>query len=415
MRVTLLAALAAMGWAVSPAVMAQSAVPALTLEDAVARSLEASPLLNAKEAAIAASGAGVDQAGVKPNPQIDVEIENFTGSGPYSDFGSTETTVTYRQPLERGGKRRARVALAEADRGIARLERVRSAAEVAFDTQRAWNAMQEAVAMVANGEERLRLAEEMAAIVHRRVKAARDPLAAGLKADNQVADARTGLEQARRTMDAAREALAAQWDEETVGLAIDGSVFFRLSEGPDANGAPDLAVNEAQIERAGRSFDLEKSRARQDPTIGIGIRRFEDGGDVAGVVSLSLPLAFFDRNRGNIDRAMAERQEAQWMLAEAQRKQAAALRSARSAREAARAEAAAIRDDMIPRAIEAARSSRDGYDRGAFAYLDVADTQRAVVDLRSRLVAALRKFHEAQAVIDRLTGRWTMSDAAQEF
>ena len=415
MRVTLLAALAAMGWAVSPPVMAQSVVPALTLEDAVARSLEASPLLNAKEAAIAASGAGVDQAGVKPNPQIDVEIENFTGSGPYSDFGSTETTVTYRQPLERGGKRRARVALAEADRGIARLERARSAAEVAFDTQRAWNAMQEAVAMVANGEERLRLAEEMAAIVHRRVKAARDPLAAGLKADNQVADARTGLEQARRTMDAAREALAAQWDEETVGLAIDGSVFFRLSEGPDANDAPDLAVNEAQIERAGRSFDLEKSRARQDPTIGIGMRRFEDGGDVAGVVSFSLPLAFFDRNRGNINRAMAERQEAQWMLAEAQRKQAAALRSARSAREAARAEAAAIRDDMIPRAIEAARSSRDGYDRGAFAYLDVADTQRTVVDLRSRLVAALRKFHEAQAVIDRLTGRWTMSDAAQEF
>ena len=415
MRVTLLAALAAMGWAVSPPVMSQSVVPALTLEDAVARSLEASPLLNAKEAAIAASGAGVDQAGVRPNPQIEVEIENFTGSGPYSDFGSTETTVTYRQPLERGGKRRARVALAEADRGIARLERVRSAAEVAFDTQRAWNAMQESVAMVANGEERLRLAEEMAAIVHRRVKAARDPLAAGLKADNQVADARTGLEQARRTMDAAREALAAQWGEETVGLAIDGSVFFRLSERPDGNGAPDLAVNEAQIERAGRSFDLEKSRARQDPTIGIGMRRFEDGGDVAGVVSFSLPLAFFDRNRGNIDRAMAERQEAQWMLAEAQRKQAAALRSARSAREAARAEAAAIRDDMIPRAIEAARSSRDGYDRGAFAYLDVADTQRAVVDLRSRLVAALRKFHEAQAVIDRLTGRWTMSDAAQEF
>ncbi len=415
MRVTLLAALAAMGWAVSPPVMAQSVVPALTLEDAVARSLEASPLLNAKEAAIAASSAGVDQAGVRPNPQIDFEIENFTGSGPYSDFGSTETTVTYRQPLERGGKRRARVALAEADRGIARLERARSAAEVALDTQRAWNAVQEAVAMVANGEERLRLTEEMAAIVHRRVKAARDPLAAGLKADNQVADARTGLEQARRTMDATREALAAQWGEETLGLAIDGSVFFRLSEGPDGNGAPDLAVNEAQIERAGRSFELEKSRARQDPTIGIGMRRFEDGGDVAGVVSFSLPLAFFDRNRGNIDRAMAERQEAQWMLAEAQRKQAAALRSARSAREAARAEAIAIRDDMIPRAIEAARSSRDGYDRGAFAYLDVADTQRAVVDLRSRLVVALRKFHEAQAVIDRLTGRWTMSDAAQEF
>jgi cobalt-zinc-cadmium efflux system outer membrane protein len=415
MRVTLLAALAAMGWAVSPPVMAQSASPALTLEDAVARSLEASPLLNARDAAIAASGASIDQAGVRPNPQIEVEIENFTGSGPYSDFGSTETTVTYRQPLERGGKRRARVALAEAERGIARLERVRSAAEVAFETQQAWNAAQVAAALVVHGEERLQLAEEIAAIVHRRVRAARDPLAAGLKADNQVADARAGLDQARRTLDAAREALMAQWAGESSAVAIDGAAFFAMVDGPDGIGAPDLAVSEAQIDRAGKSFELEKARAKQDPTIGIGMRRFEDGGDVAGVVSFSLPLTFFDRNRGNIDRAMAERQEAQWMLAETQRKQAAALRAARSAQAAARAEAAAIRDDMIPRATEAARSSRDGYDRGAFAYLEVADTQRAVIDLQARLIAALKKFHEAQAVIDRLTGRWTKSDAAQEF
>ena len=70
---------------------------------------------------------------------------------------------------------------------------------------------------------------------------------------------------------------------------------------------------------------------------------------------------------------------------------------------------------MIPRAAEAARSARDGYDRGAFSYLEVADTQRALVDLRAREIAALKKFHEAQAVIDRLTGRWTVSSVAGEF
>ena len=112
---------------------------------------------------------------------------------------------------------------------------------------------------------------------------------------------------------------------------------------------------------------------------------------------------------------MAERQEAEWLLAEDQRKHAAALRSARAEQAAARAEAAAIRDDILPRANEAAKSARDGYDRGAFAYLEVADTQRTLVDLRARVVAALKKFHEAQAVIDRLTGRWIESATEQEF
>jgi cobalt-zinc-cadmium efflux system outer membrane protein len=415
MRIPVLAALAAMGWAISPSVAAQSALPTLTLEEAVARSLAASPLLNAKEAAITASGGSVDQAGVRPNPQLEVEVENFTGSGPYSDFGSTETTVTYRQPLERGGKRRARVALAEADRGIARLERVRSAADVAFETQRAWTAVQEAEALVANAQDRLRLAEDMASIVQRRVKAARDPLAAGLKADNQVADARAGLDQARRTLALAREALAAQWGEEAADFTLEGAAFHRMADGPDGGGAPDLAVSEARIERAGKSYELEKVRAKSDPTIGVGLRRFEDGGDVAGVLSFSMPLAFFDRNRGSINRAMAEKQEAQWLLEEERRKRAAGLRAARATQAAAEAEASAIHDDMIPRAFEAAKSARDGYDRGAFSYLEVADTQRALVDLRAREIAALKKFHEAQAVIDRLTGRWSLSDAAQEF
>lgn len=411
MRITVLAAMAAMGWAISPAVAASS----LTLEDAIARSLDASPLLNAGEAAITASGAGIDQARARPNPELEVEVENFTGSGPYSDFGSTETTVTYRQTLERGGKRRARVALAESDRGIARLERRKSAAEVAFETQQAWNAVLEAEAASGNAADRLRLAEDMAAIVQRRVKAARDPLTAGLKADNQVADARAAVVQAGLQLDAAREALAARMGEGAPAIDVDGRAFFLMADRPDGGPAPDLAVSEARIERAGKSFELEKVRTRSDPTIGVGMRRFEDGGDVAGVVSFSMPLAFFDRNRGNIDRAMAERQQAQWLLAEDQRRHAAALRSARAQQASARVEVAAIRDDMLPRAGEAARSARDGYDRGAFAYLEVADTQRALVDLRAREIAALKKFHEAQAVIDRLTGRWTMSAANEEF
>lgn len=414
MRIPVLAALAAMSWAISPPVFSQPA-PVLTLEEAVARSLTISPLLKGRVASIDASGASVDQAGVRPNPIVDLEVENFTGSGPYSDFGSTETAVTYRQPLERGSKRRARVALAEADRSIARLERTRSAAEVAFETQRAWDAVLEAEALKENAAERLRLAEDMAGIVQRRVKAARDPLAAGLKAANQVADALSALDQADLRLQAARIALAAQWGADAAEFHIDSADFARMDEGPDGASAPDLAVSEARIGRAAKSYDMEKTRAKQDPTLGIGVRRFEDGGDVAGIITFSMPLAFFDRNRGNINRAMAERREAEWLFAEDQRKYATALRSARAEQAAARAEAAAIRDDILPRANEAAKSTRDGYDRGAFAYLEVADTQRTLIDLRARLVAALKRFREAQAVIDRLTGRWTESATGQEF
>lgn len=415
MRAIVATLLVALGAGLASSACAEPPSHPLTLEDAISRALSTSPLLNARDAAIAGALASVDQAGVRPNPELTVEIENVTGTGPFSDLGAAETTLTYAQPLERGSKRRARVALAQSDRGIAERERLRATADVAFEVQSAWIDIMAAQAAVADAEAALRQAEDMAAIVQRRVSAARDPLAAGLKADNKVADARGRLDQARRSLAAHRDALAALIGEDGLAVRIDPATFREMPEPMPGGAAPDLSVAEARIDRAERAYRVEKTRARQDPTIGVGLRRFEDGGDVAGLVSFSMPLAFFDRNRGNIDRAMAERQEAEWTLAETRRKHAAALRRAHAERDAARAEVAVLRDELMPRALHAARSARDGYDRGAFAYLEVADTQQTLVDLAARETAALRNVHEALARIDRLTGRWTALDAAKVY
>ena len=91
----------------------------VTLDEAVARASEAAPIIRADEAAVAAARAGRQQAGVRPNPSVTVEAENFVGTGPYDVFRQAEITATYSQPIERGGKRDARVALAERDVGVA--------------------------------------------------------------------------------------------------------------------------------------------------------------------------------------------------------------------------------------------------------------------------------------------------------
>jgi cobalt-zinc-cadmium efflux system outer membrane protein len=411
MRAILMVALGVAGWTtVSDG--AASAAPLTTLEDAVSRAIDASPLLNARDAAVSAAAGTVEQAGVRPNPTLSIEVENFTGSGPYADLGRTESTLSYSQTLERRSKRRARVALAEAGRTVAERERLAAVAEVALEVQRAWIEFQASAVSVGDAEERLRLAEEMAGVVRRRVEAARDPLAAGFAADNQVADARAALDQAERAFAAARETLGVL----TGGDPQPDAAAFAAMSLPLLDGeAPEIAVREARVEYAGRAFAMEKARASQDPTVGVGVRRLEDGNDVAGVVSFSMPLAFFDTNRGNIDRALAEREEAEWLLAEQRRRQAAELRNARAQAEAARAEVAALRDHMIPRAAEAAASASAGYRRGAFDYLMVAEAQAALTALHVRRTVALRRFHEAAAMIDRLTGRWTGAVAPKEF
>ncbi|WP_339426861.1 TolC family protein, partial [Pseudomonas proteolytica] len=82
---------------------------------------------------VAAASAGVDAAtaarrvaGLRPNPEVQAQVENVAGTGVYKGLRSSETTVGVALPLELGGKRPARVALA-----TARLTRAQIQAEIA--------------------------------------------------------------------------------------------------------------------------------------------------------------------------------------------------------------------------------------------------------------------------------------------
>ena len=117
---------------------APSLAETVSLNQAVAKALDAAPLLRAEEAAIAAARAGKVQADVRPNPSVTVEAENFVGTGPYSVLRRAEVTATYNQPIERGGKRAARVALAEREIGVASASAEVTRLELAAAVQRSF-------------------------------------------------------------------------------------------------------------------------------------------------------------------------------------------------------------------------------------------------------------------------------------
>ena len=87
--------------------IAASAEP-VSLDEAVRRAIAASPAIQAQEAGIRSARAGRSQADIRPNPVLLVEAENIAGTGAYDVYRQAETTVTYAQTIERGGKRDAR-------------------------------------------------------------------------------------------------------------------------------------------------------------------------------------------------------------------------------------------------------------------------------------------------------------------
>ena len=376
----------------------------VTLDEAVARASEAAPIIRADEAAVAAARAGRLQAGVRPNPSVTVEAENFVGSGPYDVFRQAEITATYSQPIERGGKRDARVALAERDVGVAQASARVTRLELAALVERAFFDVLIADEMVKIAEYRLSVERGMEREALRRVRGYKDPLFVETRAGARVAQGRIGVDQAYARQRTARAALAGFWGSNGEALDVKGELM-RGGATPQLSVA-DQQLAEARVARASAAVTVEQARRVQDYTVSGGTRFLRGTNDVALVAGVTIPIGRFDRNQGNIERAQAERLRLE-LTAEANRlERLRRLTSLRADADAARDRAQAIEREVYPRTTRALAEVREGYNRGGFAFRDMQDAADAILASQDRWHEAITQYRDLQTEIDRLTGRF---------
>jgi cobalt-zinc-cadmium efflux system outer membrane protein len=390
------------------------------MDDAIARAIEADPSVRAAQAGVDAARGTRRQAGALANPELGVEVENFNGRGDLRGLQGAESTFSISQPLELFGQRRAHISVADRQLHGAELDRALAGLDLVRDVQTAYYEALAANERVAIETERLATAEDLNRSIARRVAAARDPLMAGARAEAGLAEARIALSRATANAETARAKLASYFGVDD-GFTLVNADFALPStedhehEAPgDEN--PQLARLANARDAARATAGLERSLGYQNPTLSFGYRRFEDrNGDGALVAGVSIPLGIFDRNRGNVERARADERRAEFEL-EAGRRSIA--REFAALERAIATDAAAARDtdaSVIPEAERALALARDGYNRGAFSYLDVLEAQRALTDARERRIDALTSYHNNEAAIDRLTARFAEAVPGEEI
>lgn len=398
-----LAGVACVAGLVGPAT-AQTQAARLSREDAIARALANDPNVAASRATERAADAGVRQAGRWNNPTLDVLHENAEGSGPYEGDARAETTYSLRQPLELGGDRGARRRVAESERDMARADAGLQRLDVIEEVEHAYIDAQAARAVSLVAEERLGVARALAEAVDRRVRAARDPFMAGSRAQARLAEAEIEAEAARRTAQSARARLASYWGG-AEDFSLDTASFDSVAALTDMRDvSPDALLADAEAARAAAQLRLERARAVPNVDVHVGLREFNETDDTALVFGFSAPLQIWDRNGDNIARARALSDRARLERDARLRAIARERAQLQALAENARLEVEGLEARVIPSSEEALGFARQGYERGAFSYIDVLEAQRALSEARLRRISALRTHHRALASLARLSG-----------
>lgn len=378
---------------------------AVSLDEAVAKALAVTPLAQANDASIAAARSGRTQADVKPNPTVSVQQENVFGTGPIGAFNQAEFTATYGQTIERGGKRAARVGVADGDIRVAEASARVARLDFAADVERAFIDVYIAREVVRMNEFRLATEQEIEREALRRVRGYKDPLFVETRAAARVAQAKIDLDHAKARLAAARNRLASFWRGDGATLEVTGEIGWPTRQmNVLAQADDDLA--RAEIERSGAVVTLQQSYSTQDYTLNGGVRYLRGPNAVAFVGGITIPLGRYDRNQGGIARAEADRERVEFTSQAARQARLRRLEALNAEAEAALARADAIMREVWPRAVKTLAQVREGYNRGGFNFRDVEAAADAIVQVQAQWLEAITQFRDQQTEIDRLIGRF---------
>ncbi len=391
--------------------VAEGSENSLSLSEAVQRVLKKNPGLLSLKWEILSKDGLILQESLRPNPEIDIELENFAGSRGTRGFSNSEITVQISQTILIGGKRKKKIKTAEKGKVISIKAYERKISDLVSETKKRFIKTLYIQKKLTLMEEMVDLTDQFLKKITSRVTAGRTSPAELSRAEVALLRNKLTLERIKKEMFASRQLLTSLWggtkpDFEKVTGRLDIysivpkiDIFEnRLSRNTD------LRYISSEIDYRRSLLTLEKANKIPNPTISGGIRRLNELESTAFAFSFSIPIPVLNRNQGTIRTAdyLLKKSEHSYHAAEVKiRNELIALYEMLKN---AHNNAWALKSEILPQALKAFITISNGYDLGKFSYLEVFDAYRTQLEVREEYLENALRYWYLMADIERLNG-----------
>lgn len=402
------------GWA--SAAYAQSSSPVLTLPQALALAEEASVELRSARAALAAAEGESREAAALLHNNPELSLERTRRKAADADGLGTryrESAVGLAQALEIAGQPGYRREAARRSLAAVRAEILDAQIRMHAEVEGAFGAVLVLQRRLASEEQNLKLVEDAANAVGKRVTAGEDSRLDGNlasveaeRARNQVSTLREKLVEARARLGFLLQLPAAAFPE-VAGDLTDAISGYRLE---------DLLARAAQrpglvvlVERAAAAESrLKLQRASVFPDVTVGLTSAREGPpelrERATILSISLPLPLFNRNQAGIGRALTERDLAQIERQAGLRNGEASVRELWQRLSSLEARLSRLSSAVLPKLDENLRLSTKAYQAGEIGILQLVLVNRQALDARRDYLEALGEFTQVRVALEYAAG-----------
>lgn len=388
--------------------LSATAQEVISLDYAIARSLQQHPELSVythkKQAAIAL----VEQAGVTRPLIASAVIEDALGTGSYSGIKGMQTTLSISWLLE-DDIIASRVKLANTKVASELVAQEVKAVDIASETARIF-------ITILSQEEKLKLAKlahqqskDVLKQVSNQVKAGKLFVVDELRAKAALSLFALEVEDLMHEIEASKAQLAAQWLGDTnFGIAGDLSNIpnIKALETALMSLKSNPKLKKFMVEQDVMQSEIALAEVNQKPSweVSAGVRRNEVVDDFSFTAGISIPFGSEDRNRGLIS-SLQEKQNQSKAESQAlyQRLSTQALLLTHKLKHN-RHVIDGLRNQSIPFLEEAAAKANKAYEKGRYRYTDLYAVQQELVKAQSQLIDAYTNIQLFNIELERLTG-----------
>lgn len=399
----------------SPSLHAEGASPVpdqLTLADALALTLSKNQELQAHDWDVRIAEAEALQTGLRPNPELSLDVEDGLGSGSYEGFDVAQSTFSLSQTIEVAGKRVKRMRLAESATRLTKQDYVLKRSRILNAVTKAYLDALEKQQQVAFAKDLLQMQRELLAAQEERIKAGRAAESERETSAPAVALAEIDVREAEQQLTSARVVLAVFWASDsprfkslTGSLDLPSTVPKLAALRTQLRENPILGYHHLLLDQHQAALELERSSRFSDPTLAVGVRRYEDTDEHALTLGLSIEIPLFNRNQGNIRKAEAVLEKAKARESQVLTSLSSSLTGAYQALQSSHAETRILATKVVPAANKGYQLMRESFRLGKASYLELRQAQATAIEARRKLYRAQIRFHKANVDIETLTGK----------
>jgi cobalt-zinc-cadmium efflux system outer membrane protein len=391
----------------------------VTVDDLIVRALADNPDLRAARAEVVAATARVGQAGLRPNPTLDLGGQKALGP-------DSNLMVGVSVPLDLNGRKEGRVGVAEQEAAVKRALLADRERRLRADVRLRAGELLAARRNLEVADQLLEANREAHRLVSRRVAEGAAPAL-----DEHLALVEINRLEAGRALLASRVEVAALALTALAGLPAETSLTLRDDIAapprvPDRGGPtppvlarrPDLVAARAEVSAAEARLRREEAEGRWDASVNVGYQRQEMGFGLRGLTDaggtrpiqdvfhyfgggISIVLPVRNRNQGNVAAARAEitAAERRWEFMQLMARQE--VEGAFAQHEAARRALSIYEPGVRDVARRNLAVVRQAYGLGRGSLLDVIAEQRRYIEIEQGYTDLLKQVYDAVAEIER--------------